>query len=456
MSIWFGRGWDMTKSIPWVILLVVMSVSTAEAQWEPLFNGKDLTGWRRLDGPAPFYVEDGMIAGEAVDGPDNTFLCTEQEYGDFILEFEIKIDEGCNSGVQIRSLSTPEYRDGKVHGYQVECDNWDRRWSGSILDEARRGWLYPMERNDKARAAFKQNEWNKFRVEACGNRIRTFVNGIGCADLVDDVTAKGFIGLQVHRVGKEKELIGRKVRWRNLRILTSYVNWNVSAEDDSVPQVNLVPNTLTDKERRLGYKLLWDGKTAKGWRGVKSEGFPEEGWMIEDGQLVVLASGRDIVSEGKYENFELEVQFKYSEGANSGIKYFIDPEKKGSSIGCEYQILDDDEHGDAAAGANGNRSLGSLFDLIPAENPLGKKVKKYEWNRARIVVAGDHVEHWLNGMKMVEYERNTQMWRAIVARSKYSSIADFGLAREGRILLQGHGHEVRFRSIKIREIKNQR
>ena len=111
-----------------------------------------------------------------------------------------------------------------MHGYQVECDNWDRAWSGSILDEARRGWLYPLERNSKARVAFKQNKWNKFRVEAYGNRIRTFVNGIGCIDLIDDMTAKGFIGLQVHRVGREKELIGRKVEERIKRELKEWAD----------------------------------------------------------------------------------------------------------------------------------------------------------------------------------------------------------------------------------------
>ncbi len=132
----------MRKSILCVILLLsINTIALGKADWQELFNGKDLSGWKKLNGDAGFYVEDGLIAGETVDGPLNTFLCTEKDYGDFILEFEIKIDEGLNSGVQIRSLSKPDYKNNQVHGYQVECDSSDRAWSGSILDEARRGWL---------------------------------------------------------------------------------------------------------------------------------------------------------------------------------------------------------------------------------------------------------------------------------------------------------------------------
>lgn len=450
----------MKSSVFCLTIMLSMNISSfADAPWEELFNGKDLSGWKRLNGTARFYIENGTIAGQTVDGPLNTFLCTEKDYGDFILEFEIKIEEGLNSGVQIRSLSRADYKNGQVHGYQVECDSSDRAWSGSILDEARRGWLYPLERNPSARKAFRKGKWNKFRAEAYGNRIRTFVNGIECVDLIDDMTSKGFIGLQVHRIGRKKELIGRKVYWRNLRILTSNVKEHLSAVNYSVPQVNMIPNTVSEKEKRLGWKLLWDGKTTKGWRGANLDGFPQKGWKIQDGELIVLSSadnqsrrGGDIITVDKFTNFELEVDFKYTKGANSGIKYFVNPEGDGSAIGCEYQILDDDNRPDATEGINGNRTLASLFDLIPAENKLGKKVKRYEWNRARIIVNGDHVEHWLNGMKMVAYERNTQMWRALVARSKYRQLPNFGEAQAGHILLQDHGDEVHFRSIKIRGI----
>ncbi|MHC4866226.1 MAG: 3-keto-disaccharide hydrolase [Planctomycetota bacterium] len=444
----------MKSSVFCLMIMLSMNIASfADAQWEELFNGKDLSGWKRLNGTARFYVENGTIAGQTVDGPLNTFLCTEKDYDDFILEFEIKIEEGLNSGVQIRSLSRSDYKNGQVHGYQVECDSSDRAWSGSILDEARRGWLYPLEKNPSARKAFRKGKWNKFRAEAYGNRIRTFVNGIECIDLIDDMTSKGFIGLQVHRIGKKKELIGRKVYWRNLRILTSNVKEHLSPVNYSVPQVSMIPNTVSEKQERLGWKLLWDGKTTNRWRGAGLDRFPQKGWKIQDGELIVLSSARDrsqrggdIITVDKFKNFELEVDFKYTKGANSGIKYFVNVEPDGSAIGCEYQILDDDDHPDAAQGSNASRTLASLFDLIGAENVLGKKVKRYEWNRARIVVNGDHVEHWLNGMKMVEYERNTQMWRALVAKSKYRQVPNFGAAKAGHILLQDHGPGSRPRS----------
>ena len=144
----------------------------------------------------------------------NSFLCTEKLYGDFELELEFQVDDGLNSGIQIRSLA--RRRNGRVYGYQVEIDPSDRAWSAGIYDEGRRGWLAPLKDKQDARAAFKQNEWNHYRVEAVGDSIKTWINGVAAADLKDDMTAKGFIGLQVHGVGKRTEPL--TVRWRNLRI----------------------------------------------------------------------------------------------------------------------------------------------------------------------------------------------------------------------------------------------
>lgn len=219
-------------------------------------------------------------------------------------------------------------------------------------------------------------------------------------------------------------------------------------------------NVLTEQEQREGWKLLWDGKTTKGWRGAKIQTFPEKGWVIQNGILKVLPSdggestnGGDIVTEKKYANFILKVDFKITEGANSGIKYFVDSELnkgEGSAIGCEFQILDDERHPDAKLGVKGNRKLASLYDLIPA--PEKKPFKIGEFNTATIVVKGDDVEHWLNGELMVKYSRNSQQWNALVAYSKYNKWPDFGNLKEGRILLQDHGNEVWFKNIKIKEL----
>lgn len=220
-------------------------------------------------------------------------------------------------------------------------------------------------------------------------------------------------------------------------------------------------NTISRDEAAEGWTLLWDGKTTEGWRGAKLDKFPDSGWKIENGILKVekgnggeSANGGDIITTRTYRNFILSVDFKITPGANSGIKYFVDPELNkgtGSAIGCEFQILDDDLHPDAKLGVNGNRKCGSLYDLIPA--PDDKPFDKDAFNTAVIIVDGNHVEHWLNGVKLVEYERDNQMWNALVDYSKYRNWPNFGNLSEGYILLQDHGDEVWFKNIKIKELE---
>lgn len=235
-----------------------------------------------------------------------------------------------------------------------------------------------------------------------------------------------------------------------------------SAQDESAG----LPNRLSAAEASAGWKLLWDGKTTSGWRGARSDHFPEHGWILRDGALGVegsggheSANGGDIVTTAVYGNFELKLEFRVSKGANSGIKYFVDPEltrKEGSAIGLEFQLLDDANNQERVLGIAGNHQVGSLYDLIAAENlshPGSPKPVPIigQWSRARIISRGSHVEHWLDGVKVVEYERGSQMFRALVTHSKYSDLPGFGLRAAGPILLQDHGDEVWFRSIKIRE-----
>ena len=453
-----------------LIALILMLSTNLVAQpndvWEPLFNGENFDNWQKLNGDAEYHIVDNTIVGIAEMGTPNTFLATKKEYGDFILEYHALVDDRLNSGVQIRSLSTPDYRDGRVHGYQVELDPSDRAWSGGIYDEARRGWLYHLEYNPKARSAFKNGLWNKFRVEAIGNHIRVWVNGVQAVDLVDDETAKGFIALQVHSIRDESKS-GAKVQFKNVRIISENPEKYTHPVNRAVPQVSYLKNQLTDREREEGWELLWDGQTTNGWKGAKLDGFPQQGWTINDGVLTVndskgskeAANGGDIVTKQVFGDFMLEVDFKFTKGANSGIKYFVDPNLNkgtGSAIGCEFQILDDEFHPDAKKGVNGNRTLASLYDLIPAnaqffnpDLPNKKRVNKYGWNRAKVVANGNKVTHYLNGIKVVEYERNTQMWRAFVDYSKYEQWENFGEWEKGNILLQDHGDKVHFKNIKI-------
>ncbi len=437
------------------LAIVVALHCTVAAQWQNLFNGKDLGGWKQLNGKAKYEVKDGTIIGTTVLGEPNSFLATEKDYGDFVLEFEYKVDSTMNSGVQFRSLSKPDYMSGRVHGYQFEIDPSPRAWTGGIYDEARRDWLYQLDLNPAAQKAFKQGQWTKAKVECIGTSIRTWVNGIPAAHIIDDVTAKGFIALQVHAIGNKKDE-GRQISWRNIRIKTT----NLKPEPlQGVFVVNTIANNLSNAEKKNGVSLLFDGKTTNGWRGAYKKTFPTKGWQIKDGALEVQPSdggestnGGDIVSDNEYSTFIFQFEFKLTEGANSGVKYFVTESENnaGSAIGLEYQILDDARHPDAKMGRDGNRTLASLYDLITSAREPRARKKIGEWNRGVIKVFPDNrVEHWLNGWKVVSYIRGSKEFEAIVATSKYKDWKNFGMASKGRILLQDHGNAVYFRSLKI-------
>jgi hypothetical protein len=447
------------------IVVVVLALNAfisygqkAEKGWKSLFNGKDLSGWKQVNGKAPYTVENGMIVGTTITESPNSFIISEETFGDFILELEVKMDDGTNSGIQFRSERKDDYLDGKVFGYQLDIDPSARRWAGGIYDESRRQWLYPLEYNLPAKAAYKNNEWNKVRIEAIGNTLRTWINGIPCAHVVDDLTPKGFFALQVHSISKPEEA-GKHVWFKNIRVKTEGLQ---PSPVDNIFVMNFTANNLSEQEKNNGVKLLWDGKTTNGWRGAYKDKFPENGWEVKDGILSVLkaaggesTNGGDIVTTEEFSAFDLQFEFRLTEGANSGVKYFVTESEnnKGSAIGLEYQVLDDAAHPDAKQGVVGNRTLASLYDLIPADRSPRGVHKIGEWNQGRIIVYPDNrVEHWLNGYKVLEYVRGNNIYKALVARSKYAQWENFGMAKQGRILLQDHGDNVSFRSIKIKKL----
>ena len=445
-----------------IALLSCAQETKVEDNWTPLFNGKDLSGWKVVAGTAPYEVVGEEIIGTSVAGSPNTFLITEATYDDFILELELKIEDlTSNSGVMARGQFDPAARDGKglVFGYQIEADPTERAWSGGIYDEARRGWLYPLELNPEAKSAFKMGEYNHYRIEAIGDELKTWINGQEVAYVVDDMDKSGFIGLQVHSI-RDSTHAGRKTYFKNVKVQTENLQPQPFNKDLFV--VNNRLNTLTDYEIANGWRLLFNGQSSEGWKGAKKETFPESGWSVNEGILTISKTdgsesqnAGDIVTTEKFSAFDLAFEFKLTEGANSGLKYFVtlSEESKGSAIGLEYQILDDEKHPDAKMGIDGNRTLSSLYDLIKANKqprfmkPIG------EWNKGRVVVYPDNkVEHYLNGVKVVEYVRGSKEYRDLVAISKYKIWENFGEAAEGHILLQDHGDEVSFKNIKIKTL----
>lgn len=435
---------------------------TKDNGWEVLFNGKDMTGWRELNGKHKWEVKDGIIVGTDVHGQPNGFLCTEKEYGDFILELEVSIDTLMNnSGVQFRSRSTADYLNYRVHGYQMEIDPKPQRWSGSIYDEGgRRNWLYTTELNIPGKAAYKNNQWNKYRIECFGTTIRTWVNNIPISHLVDAEIPSGFIGLQLHANNPTDPPGGNQVRFRNIRIKTS--NLKPSPLDD-ILVVNTIPNDLSAQEKKTGFSLLWDGKTTTGWKDAYNTVFPVNAWEIKDHALRVVSSaegtmkpaGRDIMTNEVFGPFELKFDFRFTKGSNSGVKYFVGELVENKQAGAnnavaalEYQIVDDSIPGIAP-----NRTLGSLADVLTSQKTRVSFKRTGKWNQGLIKAFPNNVvEYYLNGYKILEFERGSPEYLDLVSKSKYQDLPSFGMGKRGHILLEGRGGTVSYRSIKIKKL----
>lgn len=256
------------------------------------------------------------------------------------------------------------------------------------------------------------------------------------------------------------------MRFTKIMVHIFFITFLSCAAEEEVPAREEAPSP--DQRQAEGWKLLFDGETFAGWRGLGREGIPEGHWVIEDGAIRKVSSGDvttaadgqpleggDIMTVDTYENFELVLEWKVAPGANGGVKYNVSEDMSTSSppqyaaLGYEYQVLDDERHPDAKNGPN--RTASALYDLVPPSeqkslNPVG------EYNQARVVFQGNHGEHWLNGKKVVEFDLDSDEFKTRFEASKYQSIPGFAEKRKGHIVLQDHGDDVWFRNIKIREL----
>ncbi|MDG1301442.1 MAG: DUF1080 domain-containing protein [Opitutae bacterium] len=416
----------------WISILTaaLLPASTSiAAEWTELFNGTDLAHWENPYDWGKVEIVNGEI--HLTTDKSKWFLSTVKEYSDFIFEVEVKMPEGkCNSGFLFRSHKLRN----KMFGYQAEVDPSDRKWSGGLYDEGRRGWFISPNRDHansteakqqsiaafrkRAGDCFKRYGWNKYRIECRGDHIKISINGVTTTDIYDQKDAKGYIGLQHHG---EK---GQIYRFRNVRIM--------ELTDES---------TVACSSSSEWISLFASGDFSD-WTNIKGQAV-SEGWSIENG--IIHRSGKrsgDIITRTHYKNFELRFGWKISAAGNSGVKY-----RTRGRLGLEYQILDDDKHQDSK---NPTHRAGSLYELVAA--PDNKPIQAVgEWNHARIVAKGNHIEHWLNGQKVVELEYGTKEWNKKFQNSKYKKHEGFG-GWTGPILLQDHDDEVWFQNVQIREL----
>jgi len=430
------------------LFIALASMAQKGSGFEKLFNGKNLSGWEQKGNGANFSAKNNELVATTDGNTGRAWLVSNKLYGDFVLEFELMAGKATSATVLFRSNMEP---DG-AQGYQCVINPTSPIWNNAIYCGAGRGYIYTAELSPSGTSAFKPNAWNHYRIECVGNQIRTWVNNAPVAYIVDNKILSGSIALQIEGA----DVAGQQVRWKNINIKTSGLKPTETADTYIV---NLIPNTLTKAEKEQGWNLLFDGETNRGWVNVNNKtNFPEEGWIIQNGMIEAIPNrpgarvrGVDIVSTEKFKAFDLQFEFSYAEGANSGIKYGLG--NGGPTIGLEYQILDDKKHPDANGGKLGNRRLSSLYDLIPADR-LGELTNgPGNWNYGRVVLYPDNrVEHWLNGVKVLEYVRGSSIYNVLVAHSKYAGFEGFGMVEESPILLQYHQDEVKFRSLKIRNL----
>lgn len=391
------------------------SLSSVNSGFVDLFNGKDLSGWTPRGGHCTFEVRGDAIVGTTVPGSPSTYLSTEREdFEDFIFTAEVKWVVDGNSGIMFRAKHKPGKKYETVYGPQCEMEGHsnDRGWSGGIYGQSDGGWIYPLwlDAHKEARAALKKGDWNRVTIQAVGNEIKTWVNGVPAAHWIDEKGDydKGFFSLQVHS-GKKGE-----IHFRNIKVKELESEW---------------------------HDLFADANFSK-WSRVNGKPVSDN-WSIEDGIIHRAgANAGSIATKKHYKDFDLRFDWKISEAGNSGVKY-----RTRGHLGLEYQILDDEKHKD---GKKPSHRSSSLYNLVAAGSdkpirPVG------EWNSGRVLIKGNHLEHWLNGKRVISIEIGSDDWVERFRESKYRKNQGFG-TWEGPIYLQDHQDEVWYKNLRIREL----
>ena len=419
-------------------LIATAFSAAAEVEWQPLFNGENLDGWTQRNGTALYKIEDGAIVGYTVAGSPNSFLCTDQTYANFVLELEFRLsDPDLNSGVQIRSHTRDNAPNGRVYGYQVEIDAKPRAWTAGIYEEAARGWLYNLEGQDDAREAYRQGEWNTLYVVAMGNVIRTWLNDVPAAFLVDDQTAEGFIALQVHGIGDRD--VDWNVSFRNLRI-KDYGHDATATHELLGPALDTTARppfkgatALLGADGDLSNLRMADGSADIKWN------------LDDDGVLEVVPRSGSVITAEPHRDFFMHVEYAVPHKPDAS---FQDQGNSGVYIQRRYEIQILDSYGksweDMTAQDNASIYLYKKPDAN-ASRPAG------EWNTYDIVF---RAARWNNAGEKTEDARvsllhNGQLVHRDVALPNKTGAGVAEGPNDLPILLQEHGNAVRFRNVWI-------
>ena len=409
-------------SLTTIVALTISGVAADD--WTEIFDGKTLDGWTQRNGTAKYTVVDGTIRGETTEGSPNSFLCSDKDYGDFELTFDVKVHNRLNSGVQIRS-QTKDGPKGRVNGPQVEIEASGKKGaeSGYIYGEAAGGWMTPKGKRTPHKH-FKDGEWNSYRVLAMGANIKTWINGEPISDLTHEERykshPKGFIGLQVHSIGKGSGPFD--VSWRKIRVREIS-----SCADDAA-------KTASEGD----WTVLFDGKNLDQWQETTGN------WKIEDDGVLLIEPRPGekgwsrytsyLYTKKQYGDFSIELEYMYPKGGNSGLYFRIGDTKDATASGMEMQILD--SYGKKKVGHHDN---GGIIRTVGASKNLAKAPG--EWNHAVLTAKGKHLTVEMNGEKVVDFDY-----------SDVGAVANKPL--KGYIGLQDHGHgnNLRFRNIRIKEL----